>query len=98
MERKPFTPESQGKFLETPVRGIVPPVTTFAPSRATDSSETITAEDVRKATSPSTKMALALARKAGHTYEGTVSKAEADRRHAKNRRARKARVKHRRNR
>lgn len=95
MSRERVTPQSQGKFLEAPVRGIITPPTTFAPTKATDSTETITAEDVRKATSPSTKMALALARTPGHTYEGTVPKAERDRRHAKAKAARKARKLHR---
>lgn len=58
-----------------------------APERVT----TITPEEIRHANRPSTQMALALAAKGGHTYEGTVDPAVKARRRAKNRAARKAR-------
>lgn len=50
-----------------------------------------TPEDIAKADSPSTKMALALAATGKHTYEGTVAPATIARRRAKNKAARKAR-------
>jgi hypothetical protein len=53
--------------------------------------ETVGREDIARAESPSTKMALALARKPGHTYEGTVPRAVIDRRRAKGKAARIAR-------
>lgn len=53
--------------------------------------ETVGTEDIAKADSPSTKMALALARKPGHTYEGTVPGAVVARRRARNKVARIAR-------
>ena len=52
---------------------------------------TATAEDIAKATSPSTKMALALAVTGKRVYEGTVPAATIARRRAKNKAARKAR-------
>lgn len=54
-------------------------------------SETVGAEDIARASSPSTQMALALARKPGHTYEGTVPAVVIARRRAKNKAARHAR-------
>lgn len=53
--------------------------------------EAVGPDDVARATTPSTKMALALAAKPGHTYEGTVPKAVIARRRAKNKAARAAR-------
>lgn len=58
-------------------------------------SETVGAEDIARASSPSTQMALALARKPGHTYEGTVPGTVIARRRAKNKAARLARRAHR---
>jgi hypothetical protein len=48
-------------------------------------------EDIAKASSPSTKMALALAATGKRVYEGTVPAAVVARRRAKNKAARKAR-------
>lgn len=73
-----------------PISGLVP----LAPHGTVMGPEgirTISAEDIKLATSPSTKMALALARKSGHTYEGTVPHATVVRRRAANKRARAAR-------
>ena len=53
--------------------------------------ETVGAEDIAKADSPSTKMALALAATGKRVYEGTVPAAVVARRRAKNKAARKAR-------
>lgn len=52
---------------------------------------TVTPDDIAKATSPSTKMALALAATGKQVYEGTVSGVEKAKRRAKNKRARAAR-------
>ena len=52
---------------------------------------TISPEDIAKATSPSTKMALALAATGRRVYEGTVPAAVVAKRRAKNKAARKAR-------
>jgi hypothetical protein len=49
------------------------------------------AEDIAKADSPSTKMALALAATGKHVYEGTVPQHVIAARRAKNKAARKAR-------
>ena len=48
-------------------------------------------EDIARAGSPSTKMALALAATGKHVYEGTVPAAVKARRRAKNKVARRAR-------
>lgn len=53
--------------------------------------ESVGADDIAKASSPSTKMALALAATGKHVYEGTVPAAVVARRRAKNKAARKAR-------
>lgn len=53
--------------------------------------DSVGADDIAKADSPSTKMALALAATGKKVYEGTVSKAVIGRRRAKNKAARKAR-------
>jgi hypothetical protein len=53
--------------------------------------EVVGAEDIQKASSPSTKMALALAATGKRVYEGTVPAAVVARRRAKNKVARKAR-------
>lgn len=53
--------------------------------------EVVTADDVRQATSPSTKMALALAATGRPVYEGTVPGSVVARRRARNKAARKAR-------
>ena len=53
--------------------------------------EVVTPEDISKANSPSTKMALALAATGKHVYEGTVSGAVRATRRAKNKAARRAR-------
>lgn len=53
--------------------------------------ETVGAEDIAKADSASTKMALALAATGKRVYEGTVPAATVARRRAKNKAARKAR-------
>jgi hypothetical protein len=53
--------------------------------------KTVGREDIKKADSPSTKMALALARKPGHVYEGTVPAAVIARRRVKGKAARLAR-------
>lgn len=50
-----------------------------------------TPDDIQKATSPSTKMALALAATGKHVYEGTVSGVVKAKRRAKNKAARRAR-------
>lgn len=55
----------------------------------------VTPDDIAKATSPSTKMALALAATGRKVYEGTVDPAVVARRRAKNKAARKARRAHR---
>lgn len=52
---------------------------------------TVTPDDIAKATSPSTKMALALAATGKQVYEGTVSGVAKAKRRAKNKRARAAR-------
>jgi hypothetical protein len=52
---------------------------------------TVTPDDIAKATSPSTKMALALAATRKRVYEGTVPGAVKAERRAKNKAARKAR-------
>ena len=54
-------------------------------------SEAVGPDDIAKATSPSTKMALALAATGKRVYEGTVPKAVIVRRRAKNKAARAAR-------
>jgi hypothetical protein len=53
--------------------------------------ETVGPEDIRKADSQSTKMALALAAMGKHVYEGTVSPAVKARRRRRNKAARLAR-------
>lgn len=53
--------------------------------------ETVGAEDIAKASSPSTKMLLALRAKGKHMYEGTVPAAVKARRRAQGKRARHAR-------
>lgn len=53
--------------------------------------DVVGADDIAKATSPSTKMALALAATGRRVYEGTVPASVVARRRAKNRRARVAR-------
>ena len=53
--------------------------------------DSVGADDIAKADSPSTKMALALAATGKRTYEGTVPAAVVARRRAKNKAARKAR-------
>lgn len=50
-----------------------------------------TPDDIQKATSPSTKMALALAATGRKVYEGTVPGAVVVKRRAKNKAARRAR-------
>lgn len=52
---------------------------------------TIAPDDIAKATSPSTKMALALAATGKHVYEGTVPAAVKTERRRKNKAARRAR-------
>ncbi|WP_228941807.1 hypothetical protein [Nocardioides sp. Leaf374] len=52
---------------------------------------TVTPDDVAQATSPSTKMLLAITATGRHLYEGTVAPATIARRRAANRRARAAR-------
>lgn len=51
----------------------------------------VDADDIAKASSPSTKMALALAATGRRVYEGTVPAATVAQRRAKNKAARKAR-------
>lgn len=53
--------------------------------------DTVGADDIAKSSSPSTKMALALAATGKKVYEGTVPKAVIARRRAKNKAARVAR-------
>ena len=53
--------------------------------------ETVGADDIARADSPSTKMALALAATGKRVYEGTVPAAVVARRRAKNKAARIAR-------
>lgn len=53
--------------------------------------DSVGAEDISKATSPSTKMALALAATGKHVYAGTVAKATILNRRRKNKAARLAR-------
>jgi hypothetical protein len=53
--------------------------------------ESVGADDIAKASSPSTKMALALAATGRRVYENTVPAAVIARRRAKNKAARKAR-------
>ncbi|MCW2785199.1 MAG: hypothetical protein JWP74_1716 [Marmoricola sp.] len=53
--------------------------------------DSVGAEDIAKATSPSTKMALALAATGKHVYAGTVAKAVIVARRRKNKAARLAR-------
>ena len=52
---------------------------------------TVTPDDIAKANSPSTKMALALAATGKRVYEGTVPGAVKAKRRAKNKAARRAR-------
>lgn len=54
-------------------------------------SETVGADDIARADSPGTKMALALAATGKKVYEGTVPRAVIDRRRAKGKAARIAR-------
>lgn len=56
---------------------------------------TASPEDIAKATSPSTKMALALAATGKRVYEGTVPGHVKARRRARNKAARRARKDHR---
>lgn len=51
----------------------------------------VTPDDINRAKSPSTKMALALAATSKRTYEGTVPAATIAKRRAKNKAARRAR-------
>jgi hypothetical protein len=53
--------------------------------------DSVGAEDIQKADSPSTKMALALAATGKRVYEGTAAPHVIARRRAKNKAARKAR-------
>lgn len=54
-------------------------------------SDAVGPDDIARASSPTTKMALALAATGRHVYEGTVPRHVIARRRAKNKAARKAR-------
>lgn len=77
--------------MQSPSTHASPAALDFVPQFSTPRVEIATPDDIRRANSPSTKMALALAATGKQVYQGTVPGSVIERRRAKNKAARAAR-------